>query len=161
MWDKEKIHALLDKRDDAVTRALSAIYALQTADEKATEHTSHSNSVGFSAFDAKFCSDLATKVNRGYSLSPKQIAIARNKMKRYHRQLCDIANARDAAKAVEVGIESAAGVLAIPVGECDCENYDGEMKCPSCQVKDGVHQDIAWGNAFGYQEAKFERRCIS
>lgn len=160
MWDKAKIHALLDKSDKAVMRALSAIYALQTADEKASEHTSHSNSVGFSAFDAKFCSSLAQRVNRGYGLTPAQLAPARNKMKRYHRQLCDIANAKE-ARAVEFGIESAAEVVAITVGECDCENYDGEMKCPACQVKDGVHEDIAWGNGFGYQEAKFERRCMS
>ena len=104
MWNKERIHHLLDTRPEAVTRALLAIYALQTESEKSTKHTKDANNVGFSAFDAEFLSDLAIKVQRGWSLTPKQMACAKNKMKRYHRQLVEIANAKEEAKAVESDI---------------------------------------------------------
>lgn len=97
MWNKQKIHELLDKSDVAVTRALLAIYASQTASEQASRTTKEPNGVGFSAFDADFCSDIAQKVQRGWKLSPKQMAIIRNKMKRYHRQLLEIAVANQAA----------------------------------------------------------------
>ena len=113
MWDKEKIHKLLDNNPKAVMRALVAIYNLQTEDEKVSHTTRLRNDVGFSAFDAEFCTDLAKRVKNGYTLSAKQLAVARNKMKRYHRQLCDIANANDAQKpqqpqAVESDIGNAA-----------------------------------------------------
>lgn len=97
MWNKQKIHDLLDKSDLAVTKALLAIYARQTASEQASQTTKEANGVGFGAFDADFCSDIAQKVQRGWKLSPKQMAVIRNKMKRYHRQLLEIAMANQAA----------------------------------------------------------------
>lgn len=95
-WNKDSIHALLDSKPQAVVRALIAIYERQTEDEKATHATKLHNGVGFSAFDAEFCTDLAKKAKRGWTLSPKQLAVARNKMKRYWRQLAEIANAKEA-----------------------------------------------------------------
>jgi len=138
IWNKDSIQALLDKSDKAVGRALTAIYALQTADEKASGATKHENSVGFSAFDAEFCSSLARQVNKGWQLSPKQMAMARNKMKRYHRQLVEIANAKPAAQAVEsdAGNIEEARLAAYETGnDCQCENMDGEGICSACQDK--------------------------
>lgn len=107
-WTKEKVHALLDGNSKAVERALVAIYKRQTSAEQASLSTTQANGIGFSAFDAEFCSNLAQKVERGWRLSPKQIAVARNKMKRYHRQLCEVANEREnQTQAVEFGIEAA------------------------------------------------------
>ncbi len=99
MWNKTRMHELLDESDKAVVRALLTIYDFQTEDEKASHTTSKDNNVGFSAFDAEFCSDLAEKVKRGWTLSAKQMAVLRNKMKRYHRQLCLIANENERKKA--------------------------------------------------------------
>lgn len=102
VWKKEDIHNLLDKNPKAVMRALVAIYNLQTADEQASHTTSHANSVGFSAFDAEFCTDMAQKALKGWNFSEKQLAVTRNKMKRYHRQLVMIANEVERKKFVQV-----------------------------------------------------------
>ena len=100
MWTKERIHQLLDQNENAVWRAVLAIYDLQTADEKNAMATTNANSVGFSAFDAEFMSDIAVKLRRGWNMSPKQLACCRNKIRRYHRQLCEIANAKTVGQAV-------------------------------------------------------------
>jgi len=102
VWKKEDIHALLENNPKAVRRALLAIYALQTSAEQANHATSDANGVGFSAFDAEFCTDMAEKALKGWSFSEKQMAVTRNKMKRYHRQLIMIANESERKRHVEL-----------------------------------------------------------
>lgn len=134
VWDKAAIHALLDSKPAAVTRALLAIYALQTDEEKAAKATRNNNGVGFSAYDAEFLTDIALKVKRGYTLSKGQLDATRNKMKRYHRQLAEIANAKQARQATSDPVltptlnvipESAAATK-----WCTCEWSDGEPNVP-------------------------------
>lgn len=97
MWTKDKIHAMLDKRPEAVMRALIAIDGRQEPDERASGTTRHTNGVGWSKYDAEFCGQMADRARRNWSFSPKQLAVSRNKVKRYWRQLIEIANAREAA----------------------------------------------------------------
>lgn len=94
-WTKERIHKLLDSNSKAVERAIVAIYKRQTGDEMAGHTTRHTNGVGFSQYDASFLSSLAEQVIKGRWLSDRQLAVGRNKIKRYHRQLCELANERD------------------------------------------------------------------
>jgi hypothetical protein len=91
MWTEAKIKALLETNDKAVMRALVAIYRRQTDEEKQSRETRASNGVGFNAFDAKICTELALQVINGRGLSRGQLSLARNKMKRYHRQLIEVA----------------------------------------------------------------------
>lgn len=129
MWNKESIHNLLDTNPRAVERALVAIYRRQTADEQAQHATRHSNGIGFSAFDAEFCTDVAQKLISGYynGLTPKQLAVSRNKMKRYWRQLVEVAE-QSSVQPVEL-----VATAAVPTPKrCDCEYGDGEPEavCP-------------------------------
>ena len=103
-WNKKNIQELLDKSDKAVIRALLTIYDFQTNDEKASHTTRLHNNVGFSAYDADFLSDLAENLNSGKyrTLTPKQLAVCRNKMKRYWRQLVEVANANEQRKAADI-----------------------------------------------------------
>jgi hypothetical protein len=101
MWNKEKIHQLLSTNDKAVARAVSAIYALQTADEKATSDTRHHNNVGFNSSDAKRGSYYADYVGRTGRLTGRHLEIARKMMMKYWRQLSEIANDRESYQAVE------------------------------------------------------------
>ncbi len=80
MWTKEKIHELLDSNPMAVMKALVVIYDRQTETEKEAKSTRQANGIGVP------------------TLSPRQLAIATNKMKRYHRQLCELANSKAGAK---------------------------------------------------------------
>lgn len=92
MWTKESIQQLLDENPEAVRRAIVAIYKRQTAEEQASLTTRVDNKIGFGAFDAEFLSSLAQRIERGWGLTDKQLAIGRNKIKRYWRQLAEIAN---------------------------------------------------------------------
>lgn len=141
-WDKAAIHKLLDENPRAVERALVVIYRRQTSDEQVSFQTTHANSRGFGAYDAEFCTDVAQKLISGriHTLSPKQLAVVRNKMKRYHRQLCEEANANQAA------IESMAQPAPQIDQMCGCELSDGEpMLCLGqgrCQMPDKMQ---VWG----------------
>lgn len=68
-------------------KGLVKIYTLQTADEQASDRTSHDNGVGFSGVDANILSSFAKQVNAGRNLSPKQMAIVYKKMPRYWKQI--------------------------------------------------------------------------
>lgn len=87
VWDREAVNRLLSSNDKAVTRAVLAVYRNQTESEKATKHTTESNSVGFTSVDAEILTNFAEFYQQTGFLTPKQLAIARNKMKKYWRQL--------------------------------------------------------------------------
>ena len=99
-WTVDEIKALLQRSDDAVARGVVRIFEFQTADEKNSENTQYDNGIGFSAVDAKIMSSFAKQImvhQRGggkyrFPLSPKQLAIARTRIVKYARQLCEIAN---------------------------------------------------------------------
>ena len=75
-------------------RALMVVYANQTADEKQMEATVIHNSIGFSGADAEILSSFAKQVEKGRTLSPKQMAIVHKKMPRYAKQLMAAAAAK-------------------------------------------------------------------
>jgi hypothetical protein len=129
-WTKEQIQSLLDSSDKAVVRAAFAIYHRQTPDEKETRDTKHSNGVGFSYHDAEPMSRFCDAVAKGAYISERWMGYARRTMKRYHRQLCEIADQKAPAgpRPVEPRIEPAlAGQASKP---CDCEYGDGEPNVP-------------------------------
>jgi hypothetical protein len=68
-------------------KALTTIYARQTADEQATGTTNNLNSVGFSGADAEILSSLAVQYQKWNRLSDKQMAIVFKKMPRYWNQI--------------------------------------------------------------------------
>ena len=91
LWNKETIQDLLDKNDLAVYRVLVQIYNRQTEYEKHAETTTEYNGVGFNGIDGEFLTSLAKQyLNRGI-LSPKQFRYARTKLKKYWKQLQQIA----------------------------------------------------------------------
>lgn len=98
MWDRETltkngIIELLDTNDLAVTRAVIAIYKRQTADEQAAQITKVTNRIGFNQPDASYLSYCAQyALQRRKPLSGKHLDKARNKIKKYWKQLLEIAN---------------------------------------------------------------------
>ena len=93
-WNREMIQALLAEHDNAVTRGLEVIHSLQTADERTTRSTMHSNRVGWSGYDARIMSSLAEFYEKRGYLSAKQLTLARRKMMRYAGQLARVANGK-------------------------------------------------------------------
>ena len=88
---KTEIIALLDTSNLAVTRAVLAIHARQTVSEQASHQSSEHNKVGFNSYDAGFFSSIADQLNNGWNLTDKQINAARRGIKKYWKQLQQIA----------------------------------------------------------------------
>ena len=76
------------------TRALMTIYEYQTADEQASGYTRNWNHVGFNGVDSEILSSFAEQVNKGRTLSPKQMAVVFRKMPKYAKQLMNIADSK-------------------------------------------------------------------
>lgn len=93
MWTKDQIVEMLETNDKAVTRAVIAIYKRQTASEQAAQTTQVSNNVGFNHSDAPYLSYCAKyAMNKKTYLSGKHLEKSRNRVKKYWKQLLDIAN---------------------------------------------------------------------
>lgn len=98
-WTPETVDALLVNNPRAVERAIVALFARQTEDEKSSDSTRHSNSRGFNAADARKLSFIAKFLGEGKHLKTetckRYVAIVR----KYRAQLADIANAKALAAA--------------------------------------------------------------
>ena len=91
---KNWIQNLLDTNDLAVGRALLVMFDRQTSNEQLAERTADKNDIGFSGVDAEICSSFAKQYKSRGFLSPKQMVIARKKMKKYWKQLAEIARGK-------------------------------------------------------------------
>lgn len=74
------------------TRALMKIYDLQTEDEQVSGYTHNWNCVGFNGIDSEILSSFAEQINKGRTLSEKQMKIVFKKMPKYAKQLMNIAD---------------------------------------------------------------------
>lgn len=93
VWSEKDILDLLEQSDKAVTRAVIAIYNRQTADEQAVGETKIHNGIGFSGADSRFLSYCAKYALRNGTLTGEFLTKARDKIKKYRKQLVQIANA--------------------------------------------------------------------
>lgn len=82
------------KDDQWAKRALLAIYRNQTAEEQNAGETLEDNGVGFTGIDAFILTSFAEHYQTKGFLSPKQMAILKNKIGKYAGQLIRIANLR-------------------------------------------------------------------
>ena len=68
-------------------RAIVKLWQRQTADEQAAQTTGHDNGIGFNGTDAFILSSFAEQINKGRTLSPKQLVIAFKKLPKYSKQI--------------------------------------------------------------------------
>lgn len=107
---KTRMHKWLDRDDQKghifIERALLALYARQTADEKVVGTASHDNNMGFGGTDAEFMTDVAKWVLKGEEkgipegrrITKGQRPHVRKKLKKYWRQLVEIEAAAKAGQ---------------------------------------------------------------
>ena len=98
IWDKRAIQELLRVSDKAVERAILAIYARQTEDERREGGTKQRNGVGFSGNDGKWLSLTAVDLQHGWHIPVHSMWRIRKHVMRYWRQLAEIANENEARK---------------------------------------------------------------
>lgn len=105
VWNEAKIAKLLNTNDQAVGRAIIAIYDRQTQDEKATSNTRHTNGRGFRANHASKGSYYARWCLGGRKLTGHHLDNARKIALHYVRQLAEVANARESGELVVKSID--------------------------------------------------------
>lgn len=84
---KEYLQNLVRTNKKALYRAIVVIAEYQTPEEKAYGATIDKNNRGFGAVDAEMMTSLALRLEAGGELTPRELAICRNKMPKYWRQL--------------------------------------------------------------------------
>ena len=72
--------------------ALLKIYDFQTADEQQFEYTSDANNVGFTGADGEILTSFAKGLLKYRTLTERQMAITKNKMPKYWRQILNNTN---------------------------------------------------------------------
>lgn len=93
-YTKEQIITMIETNDKAVNRAVLAIYKNQTADEQNSEATLHHNNIGFSSADARLMTYYANYIQKQGGLSGPHLEKARKRIKKYWKQLLEIANSK-------------------------------------------------------------------
>lgn len=91
-WTQEEIIALIEKNNIFVEKCIIKIYERQTADEQENSSTEHNNGIGFSGVDAKTMTYYANYILSGRHLTGEHLEKARKRIKKYKRQLTEIAN---------------------------------------------------------------------
>ena len=91
---KEYLQNLVRTNKKALYRAIVVIAEYQTPEEKAWGMTIDHNGVGFGAVDAEMMTALALRIKNGGELTERELAICRNKMPKYWRQLMIISKRR-------------------------------------------------------------------
>lgn len=91
---KEYLQNLVRTNKKALYRAIILIADLQTPEEKIMGATFEHNNVGFGAVDAEMMTSLALRLKCGGELTERELAICRNKMPKYWRQLMNISKRR-------------------------------------------------------------------
>lgn len=104
---KEQIKDLLANSDKAVARAILALYARQTADERSIGVTKVSNGAGFNAHDAPFLTSIAKALPKwGNHMTERQLAKARPMLMKYAGQLLTIAQERQVVSMRDVPMDA-------------------------------------------------------
>lgn len=91
---KEYLQNLVRTNKRALYRSIILIAQFQTPEERALGETRDSNKVGFGTVDAQLLTSLAIRLENGGELTSRELAICRNKMPKYWRQLMIISKGK-------------------------------------------------------------------
>lgn len=100
-FDEAKIRAVLDNprkttkglpNSRIIWKMLQAMYKRQTSLEREVQATIENNGMGFGSYDSHFLSDVAKSSLKYKNLTPAQSVVVAKKLKKYMRQLIEIAN---------------------------------------------------------------------
>jgi len=94
-WTSNVIREKINTDNRWLFRAVLALYARQTYDERASTDTLYNNRRGFNKPDAPFLTCVAQILESGGQLSPYTVAKCRLRMCKYATQLARIANKKD------------------------------------------------------------------
>lgn len=126
IWTKDSVIALLNTNNKAVVKAIKGLNARQTAEERSERTAKITNGRGFNKRDAAFLCDIAAKLPRyNDNMTPRQLYVARIKLRKYWRQLLEMIEENGGQVAFPKGTKSASKPATEIAGEEDSED-EGE-----------------------------------
>ena len=94
-WTEAEIVEWLKLTDrDGLARALKSLWKRQTYVERECHATLCENGVGFNSYDAGFAGKMVEWTNSGKTFSKKQAEAVRRMLRKYRKQLTELANER-------------------------------------------------------------------
>lgn len=87
---KAYLQDLVSTNTNACLKAITCIDNWQTEPERQQGESTEENGVGWTKYDAKEMGQLASKIRNGQALTDGELAKAKNKMKKYWKQLMQI-----------------------------------------------------------------------
>lgn len=87
---KEYLQNLVKTNDKALLRSVLVIYDRQTPDERISGQSTEDNNTGFTKWDAEQLTTIARKIKTKQPLTERELAICRNKMVKYWKQLMEV-----------------------------------------------------------------------
>ena len=84
---KEYIIKEIRNNDLALKKAILLVYQNQTTEEKIQNESIERNNLGFNKWDGPYLTGIAKKILKGKNLTPKDLAICRNKISHYWKQI--------------------------------------------------------------------------
>ena len=97
-YNKEVVKNLIKTDNRWTLRTLIILYNRQTTDEQQNQQTTHCNSRGFNGTDSVILSSFSVQVNRGRTLSEKQMNVCRKLLPKYWKQVIDEINIKNNSK---------------------------------------------------------------
>ena len=91
-WTRQEIEDIININYNMLTKAILLLFERQTKNEQKHWVTNVHNNIGFNHADAKFFSSIASQLKNNKHLTDKQIYVCRKRIKKYGRQLTEIAN---------------------------------------------------------------------
>jgi len=89
---KEYVREKLSNDETWQRHALLRVYEMQTPGEQQCETTDTDNGVGFTGTDGTILTSIGKQLKYKGSISPKQMAIVKKKMKKYWKQVIAISD---------------------------------------------------------------------
>ncbi len=91
-YDIDYIRNLLARNDKAVKRAVIVLSKEQDADEINAGASLRVNGKGFNRYDSPYLTEMAIRIKHGQVLTNEEMIVTRQKVKKYAKQLTQIAN---------------------------------------------------------------------
>jgi hypothetical protein len=93
VYNVHEMRMWIEKSNYVLFKAIIVLWRRQTTEEQCKFEACERNGIGFNKYDAPLMTEFASKILTRQGLTPKEIALARMRIRKYIKQLTQFANA--------------------------------------------------------------------
>lgn len=134
VYDKEEIWQLILKNKKFAERCMLKIYSKMTLEEKAKGFSLNHDNIGYNRYDTPFMCFVCEKLKSGNELSAREFYMARYRLKKYLKQLVNIANEIEEEKEAIKEVNESPGDTQIGFYGLDNSLYCDYGICSECNM---------------------------